>query len=299
MPTELFRGVVPFVAVAEAGSFRRAAVQLGVSPAAVSKAVRALEDELGVTLFVRGARTAALTREGELLVERCRVAVSAVRDARAAVDASRREPAGELVVSAPFIGAGLVAPALARLRVRHPRLSFRLVVTDRLSRLAEEEIDVAVRIGPLADSALVARRLRSTALWTVAAPSYLARSGVPKRVADLDAHDCLVLVAPHGKPRAWPFRSGEHAVRSTLLVDHGPTLVDAALAGLGVAQLFDFMAEDLVREGKLVRVLEAETAAGPPVHALCAPGRRATARVRAAFDAFADAFGTPLASSRA
>jgi DNA-binding transcriptional LysR family regulator len=290
MSTELFRGVVPFVAVAEAGSFRRAAVQLGVSPAAVSKAVRALEQELGATLFVRGARTAALTREGALLLPRCQGAVSAVRDARASIESARKEPQGELVVSVPFIGAGLVTPALARLRVRHPRLAFRLVVTDRLSRLAEEEIDVAVRIGPLADSALVARRLCGTALWTVAAPSYLARAGVPARPSDLDAHACLVLVGPHGKPRAWPFRRGEHAVPATLLVDHGPTLTDAAVAGLGVAQLFDFMAADLVREGKLVRVLEDETAPGPPVHALCAPGRRATARVRAAFDAFADAF---------
>ena len=86
------------------------------------------------------------------------------------------------------------------------------------------------------------------------------------------------------------FRDGQRTPRTTLVVDHGPTLVDAALAGMGITQVFDFMVEDIVREGRLVRVLVDQTAEGPPVHALCAPGRRATARVRAAFDAFADAF---------
>jgi LysR family transcriptional regulator for bpeEF and oprC len=125
---------------------------------------------------------------------------------------------------------------------------------------------------------------------TVASPGYVARRGAPRKVADLEKHDLLGLTAPNGRPRAHLFASGPYAFEAAMLVDHGPTLVDAAIAGLGVTQLFDFMAEPLVREGKLVPLLVDEVAQGPDVHAVCAPGRRAAARVRAAFEAFADAF---------
>lgn len=208
----MFRGIVPFVAVAEEGSMRRAAVRLGVSPAAVSKAVARLEAEVGLALVARGGRRATLTREGEVFFGRCRPAVAAVEHARATLDEVRREPAGELVLSVPFVATGLVAPVLASLRLRHPRLSFRLRVTDEPSRLAEERVDVAVRIGALADSSLVARRLAGTRLLTVAAPSYLARRGEVSRLEDLDEHDCLVLIGPSGRPWPWVFASGMRPV---------------------------------------------------------------------------------------
>jgi len=216
--------------------------------------------------------------------------VRALQGARESVDAARTLPAGELVVSAPFVASPLVAPALALLRARHPRLDFRLLVTDRISKLAEESVDVAVRVGPVQGASLVVRRLRRTRLLTVAAPSYLARRGEPRTPADLDAHDCLSLMSPRGKPHPWAFRGGPREPRPAVVVDHGPTLVDLALAGVGVTQLFDYMAEEHVRRGALSVLLEAEVAPGPDVHAVCAPGRRAAARVRAAFEAFADAF---------
>jgi LysR family transcriptional regulator, regulator for bpeEF and oprC len=290
MDLEMFRGVVPFVAVAQEKSFRKAAAQLGVSPAAVSKAIQSLEERIGLPLLVRSTRAVTLTREGELLFPRCQEAVAAVSGAREAIEPLRSLPAGELTVSVPFVGASLLAPALALLRSRYPRLDFRVLVTDRLSKLAEESVDIAVRVGPLAESSLIARRLRRTRLFTVASPAYLARRGGLRRVADLDQHDCLSLVAPNGRPHPWLFASGPRPVRAALIIDHGPSLVDAALAGLGVTQLFDYMAEGLVREGKLVAVLGDEVADGPDVHAVCAPGRRAAARIRAAFEAFADAF---------
>jgi DNA-binding transcriptional LysR family regulator len=291
MNLDLFRGVIPFVAVVEEQSFRRAAARLGVSPAAVSKAVSALERDLGHALLVRGPRSVTLTREGELFFEGCRPAVTAVMGARAGVDDARREPQGQLVLSVPFVVAALVPPALAILRARHPRLSFRLVVTDRLARLGEEPIDVAVRVGPLSDSALVARRLRGTQIVTVAAPSYLARAGAPRRPADLEGHDAIVVVGPTGKAYPWLFRSGARTIVPRVALDYAPAVVEAALAGLGVAQAFDFMVDALVRSGKLVMLFPDEVTDGPPIHAVCAPGRRATARVRAAFEAFAQAFG--------
>ncbi|MCB9702189.1 MAG: LysR family transcriptional regulator [Myxococcales bacterium] len=290
MDLDLFRGIIPFVAVAEAGSFRGAAAALGVSPAAISKAVAKLEEEVGLALIARGGRRAALTREGADFFARCRPAVAAVSGAREAVAAARREPAGELVLSIPQVTTALVAPVLAALRSRHPRLSFRLIVTDERSRLAEEAVDVAVRIGVLSESSLIARRLGGTRMLTVAAPNYLALRGAPRRLADLDDHVCMALIGPSGRPWPWLFASGPRPVTPGLITEHGPALVDAALAGLGITQAFGFMVEPLIAEGRLVALLDDEVATGPDVHAICSPGRRATPRVRAAFDAFADAF---------
>ncbi|MGZ3425159.1 MAG: LysR family transcriptional regulator [Polyangia bacterium] len=286
----MFRGIVPFVAVARERSFRRAGARLGVSAAAVSKAVLLLEERVGLPLFARGARTVALTREGEQFFARCQEAVAAVDGARESLEPARSLPSGELVLSVPFVASALVAPGLALLRSRYPQLSFRVLVTDRLSKLAEESVDVAVRIGPIAESSVVIRRLRRTRLVTVAAPAYLARRGEPRRAADLDRHDCLVLVAPHGRPYPFLFASGRRLVPAALTIDHGPTLVDIAVAGFGVTQLFDYMADPLLREGKLVALIGDDVAGGPDVYAVGAPGRRAAARIRAAFEAFADVF---------
>ena len=213
MSPELFRGVVPFVAVAEALSFRAAAARLGVSPAAVSKAVQTLEAELGVVLLNRSTRAVSLTREGTLFFERCRQAVAAVLGAREAIEPARRQPEGELVVSLPFVLTALVARGLEVLRARYPKLTFRVLVTDRLSQLNDEAVDVALRIGPLADSTLVARSLRKTRLVTLASPAYLSRRVAPRRLEELASHDCLVLVGPNGKPAPrcssrgrWPCR---------------------------------------------------------------------------------------------
>lgn len=290
-PIELFRGVVTFVAAAEVKSFRKAAIDLGVSAAAVSKAIAALEQETGVKLFVRGARDVSLTSEGEAFLAHCRAAVRAVATGRATLEARKKQPQGELVITAPYIAAPLVAPVVALLRERHPKLAFALRVTDRLARLGEEGVDVALRIGALDASELVARKVRSTELVTVASPAYLARAGRPTSIDALSSHACVGAIGPKGKPFEWWFRSGPREVRSVLLTDFGPALLDAALAGVGVTQLFDFMATPLVREGRLALVLEEEIAPGPDVFALCAPGRQSSARVRVAMDAFAEILG--------
>ncbi len=289
MDLEIFRGVVPFVAVAEEKSFRRAAARLGVSPAAVSKSVRTLEKDLGIALLARGPQ-ATLTREGERFFEGCRPAVLAMMGARAGVENNRHDPSGEMVLTVPFAVAGLVPPALTALRNLHPALWFRVVVTDRVLRIGEERVDVAVRIGPLAGTSLIARRIHRTRVMTVASPAYLARAGVPRQVAELETHDLIVLIGSAGKPYPWLFRSGPREVRPRVALDHAPSLVDAALADLGIAQVFPFMVETHVRAARLVPLFPDEVVDGPLVHAVCAPGRRASARVRAAFDAFTSTF---------
>jgi LysR family transcriptional regulator for bpeEF and oprC len=282
---DLFSGVLPFVRTAEERSFGRAAVSLGVTTAAVSKAVRKLEDTLGVRLLDRSSRVVTPTREGALFLERCRQAVLTVQGARDALAGTRREPQGEIAVTLSFVLAPLVVPRLARLGAQYPRLIFRMHVTDRLVRLADESYDVAIRMGELADSTLVSRRLRRTRWVTVASPGYLARVAAPRDPADLQRHNCLRFVAPNGKPREWTFLDGKREVvvptRGNLLIDHGLHLLAGAEAGMGLCQVLDFMVDARLADGALVEVLRPFSAAGPSIHALMTPARASSANVRA------------------
>jgi DNA-binding transcriptional LysR family regulator len=287
---DLFRGVVPFVAVADALSFRRAAASLGLTPAAVSKAVQTLEATLGVTLLERTSRAVSLTRDGELFYERCKGAVAAVSGARAEMASARKAPHGEAVISAPFVLVSVVVAAIVALRHRHPRLLVRLQVSDRIASFSADRVDVAARIGEGEDESLHARKLRGTRWTTVASPAYLARRPAPAQPADLDAHECLVFVGPNGRPRAWHFSTGAVVPRAVLETDHGPAMLDAARAGVGICQVFDLMVEDELRRGSLVRVLPELAVAGPALTAVWSASRRAHPNVRAIVDALGAAF---------
>ena len=284
---DLFTGVLPFLHVAEERSFRKAAERLGVTVAAVSKAVRRLEEELGARLLERTSRQVALTSEGAAFLERAREAVAQMRAARETVAQAHRAPRGPLTVSLPFILGPVLLPRLARLQARHPQLTLHVRMSDRLSRLVEEQVDVAIRLGGLEDSSLVARRLLHTRWMTLAAPTYLARHGTPENPTDLERHACLKFVDPKGLTREWRFRQtpgGAEAVvrtRAAIDVDHGPALLDLAAAGAGLCQVLDFMSDARMRDGTLVEVLAEHAAEGPQVHALCLPGRQSVPRVRA------------------
>lgn len=240
----LFRGVVPFVAVAQELSYRRAAARLGISAAAVSKAVKQLEQELGVVLFQRSSRAVSLTPEGDSFLARCSQAMRAIQDARQDASQARSAPQGQVVISASFIVTKVVVRALQPLSQKYARLSFRLHSTDRLARFAEEGVDVAVRVGEPQDADLRVRRLCRTRWQIVASPAYLAQHGIPQRIEDLAQG--LRFLAPNGKPRPWVLGGQTSELAGPLLVDHGPTLVDAALVGLGAAQVLDFMVKDLI-----------------------------------------------------
>ena len=289
-----FAGVLPFVRTAEERSFGRAAASLGITTAAVSKAVRKLEDDLGVKLLDRSSRNVSITREGEMFLERCRQAVLGVQGARDAVQGAKREPQGELSVTMPFILSPFVIAGLAGLGTQYPRLTFRLHMTDRIARLGDERYDVAIRVGQLEDSTLVARVLRRTRWVTVASPSYLARRPPPKTIAELERHNCLCFVAPNGKRRDWTFaEDGSTAsigVRGNLLVDHGTYLLAAAEAGMGLCQVLDFMVQEQLRDGTLVDVLRGDTAEGPTIHAVMTPARARSAGVRVFVDFLVEAF---------
>ncbi|QSQ26025.1 LysR family transcriptional regulator [Pyxidicoccus parkwayensis] len=284
---DLFAGVVPFVHVAEEASFRKAAARLGVTTAAVSKAVRKLEEDVGVRLLERTSRQVALTPEGIEFLERAREAVAQVRAARETVARAQRAPRGPLTVSLTHILAPVVLPRLARLQARYPQLTLHIRMDDRFSRMVDEHIDVALRVGELEDSSLVARRLLSTRWVTLASPAYLARHGTPAHPDELARHPCLKFVDPRGMAREWLFRREPGGrpetvrTRTGMDVNHGPALLDLAEAGAGPCQVLDFMLDARARDGRLVEVLAAHSAEGPPVHALCLPGWQSVPRVQA------------------
>jgi DNA-binding transcriptional LysR family regulator len=287
---DLFAGVLPFVRTAEERSFGRAAASLGITTAAVSKAISKLEGDLGVKLLDRSSRKVALTREGAIFLERCQHAVLGVQGAREAMQEARREPQGELAVTLPFILAPFVVTDLVRLSTQYPRLSFRLHVSDRMARLADESYDVAIRVGELAAPSQVSRLLRKTRWVTVASPSYLRRAPAPTTPAELVAHDCLRFVGSNGKPRAWEFSDGDRAVTGSLLVDHGEYLLGAAISGMGICQVLDFMVAEPVRDGALVEVLADHATDGPGIHAIATASRARSASVRAFIRFLVEAF---------
>lgn len=291
---DLFNGVLPFVQVAEAEGFRAAAARLGVSAAAVSKSVAKLEAELGVALFERSSRHVALTPEGIVFLERCREAIAQLKAGREQVAGAQRAPQGTLRVSLPPALGPSLLPVVAKLSSRYPRLSLRLIVTNRIVRLAEEEIDVALRMGPLADSSLVLRRLRPPRWVTVAAPAYLAERGTPASPAELARHTCIKF-ALQGKIVEWRFRGpqgvAEVPTPSRIVFDQSGLVVEAAAQAIGIAQVFDFMATPLIATGQLIELLAPFSSEGPPLSALTPARRRAIPRVRVFMQALEELFG--------
>lgn len=287
--------VIPFVHVAEERHFRRAAARLGVTPAAVSKAVARLEAELGVTLLDRSSRHVALTPEGALFFEHCRAALEQLRTGRERVSAAQRVAQGPVRLTLSPVLAGQVLPALAGLTELYPRLTFELTVTDRLARLADEELDVALRIGELEDSSLVSRVLARPRWVTLASPAYLKKRGTPRTPADLAGHDALSFRTPRGVPRPWVLVERGESVHVTpavtrLLIDSGELLVQGALEGLGVCQVFDFLALEHVRAGRLVELLPEHQPEAPAIHAVWLPRRQMAPKVRLLLEALEQRF---------
>jgi LysR family transcriptional regulator, regulator for bpeEF and oprC len=282
---DLFDGVVPFVATAEAKSFRKAARELRVTTSAVSRAIARLEAKVGVRLLHRSARAVSLTSEGEAFLVECRDAVRKVEFAREQLSAEQVAPRGILRVSLPSTFGRRVVEALPALLATYPSLEFEVFLTDRFVQLSDEKIDVAVRIGAVEDSSCVRFPLRALRLVTAASPSYLATRGTPRVPGELATHNCLKFILPSGLTRGWFFADGDRTAEpplgGNLRGDHGEPLLAAALSGLGLVQAPDIVLEDELAQGRLVEVLADYSVAGPPLTALVAPGRQRSPKVRA------------------
>lgn len=283
-----------FVRVAETGSFSRAARETGLAQPTVSRIVAALEARLGVRLMVRTTRAVTLTEAGSVLLERARAVLAEVEAMEGAVRGGDTL-LGVLRVAVPVtFGAGMIVPRLGPFLAAHPGLRLELMMADRVVDLVAEGVDLAIRLGRLHESGLVARRLGASPRRLLASPGYLARRGMPQVAADLGAHD-VIFNRPPGTD-VWTLRDpagAEVSVRLTarLIATAVEGAVAAARAGLGIALLSDFASGEAQAGGALVPVLGDHALAPVEVHALIAAGRRPPAKVRAFLDHLARTLG--------
>ncbi|WP_242346048.1 LysR family transcriptional regulator [Anaeromyxobacter terrae] len=273
------------VLAAELGSFTLAAGRLRLSPSALSRRVAQLEEELGVRLLHRTTRAVRLSEEGRLFVERCRGALRELEEARASLTRLRERPAGLLRIEAPSIlGRHVLVPALPRFTSRYPAVQVELVLRDVPEDLVSGGIDVALRIGALADSGLIARRLGRTRMRVCGAPGYLRRRGTPRTVEALARHERLGFTL-HGRAIAWRLRDGakvrELPPSGRIAVNSAEALVDLAIGGAGLAWVCDFMMARARASGQLVEVLEDAVCEEHPIHALTLQSRHVLPKVRA------------------
>jgi len=284
-------GISVFVQAAGAGSFAKAADQLGLTRSAVGKAIARLEDRLDTRLFHRTTRGQSLTDRGQAFYERCMIVVADMEAAEAVLDRQDGSPSGILRVGAPILlGRQCVAPILVELARRHPKLELDLRFSDHFVDLVEERIDLAVRIGPLPDRAgLITRTLGSFDMVVCAAPEYLAARDVPADFDDLSRHDCLAFSRRGGRSEPWRFQSAdgtrtELAVSGRIRLDDLDAIVDAAVAGAGIACLPCWLANRHIAAGRLARIFETQRALGNDVHAVRPQAPHIASKVRAAID---------------
>lgn len=285
-----------FVRVVEAKTFTAAAERLGWSKSVVSRRLSELEERLGVRLLNRSTRRLSLTEAGQAFYERCTRILADVEETEEAVASLHTEPRGQLRVNAPMtFGIRHLAPAITAFMESHPRVDVELVLNDRFVDLIDEGYDLALRIGTLSDSSLVARRLAVCRRVACAAPSYVAANGAPEEPADLGRHDCLVYTNST-TPDLWRFtaRDGSESsvrVRGRLRVNNGDVLRECAAAGLGVVQLPSFIVADAVAAGQLQPVLCDWRLRDTAVHAVYPHNRYLSTKVRAFVDFLAGRFG--------
>jgi LysR family transcriptional regulator for bpeEF and oprC len=279
--------LVVFARVAESRSFTAAAQRLGLTSSAVSKSIARLEQDLGVKLLHRSTRLVTLTNDGASFYERCREILASIEDAERAVTLAKAAPHGRLRVQMPIgFGRRVVMPALRQLTQRYPGLVVDAELSDRTADVAYEGFDAAIQIGQVSDERLVARtlcRLRFTAL---ASPDYLAKHGEPKTPDELDQHECLAYVSPlTGGYRSWEFAKDGHVfskhVSGRLNVNHADSLVEAAIAGIGIAMISNFIAARAIASGQLKPILTDYVAPGPRVYVVYPPSRTVSLKLQA------------------
>ena len=286
--------VVAFAAAARNGSFAKAARELSQTPSTIAKSIGRLESQLGVKLFHRTTRQVSLTADGQQLFSQCQRILDEVELLRSAAAGARGEPSGLLRIEAPLTyGKRVVLPVLAKLLERHPRLRIDARLSDQVSDVIREGLDAAIRTGTLGDSRLVARQIGQQSLVVCASPAYLERHGTPRIPADLGQHQCLLFRMPSsGRDRPWQFRIDGDIVEvqpeSRLRLGDGEALVDAAIAGLGIAQVPDYMAADAHGAGRVVEVLREFRAPPIPISVVYPTSRMLPPRVRVLIDALSE-----------
>lgn len=262
-----------FTAVATLGSFAEAARRLRLSPSVVTRAIAQLEDRLQQTVLRRTTRSVKLTERGAAYLASCRQILDEVEVAERAVRGEDATPRGELTVAAPLVFGRLHAlPVVHAVLAAHPGLSIRLLLSDRYAHLVDEGIDVAIRIGALADSSLRAVRVGAVSRTVVASPAYLRRRGTPDTPAALTAHD-LIAFETTDSTHEWRFASSLVRIEPRLTVNSADAALAAAAAGLGITRALSYQIEAAARAGQLVPLLERHAPPALPVSVVHSPRR--------------------------
>jgi DNA-binding transcriptional LysR family regulator len=278
-----------FAKVVENGSFAAAAARLSISASMASLHVKALEERLGARLLNRTTRRVSVTEIGRAFYERCTRLLADLEEAERSAGDMQTAPRGDLRVNAPpCLGACFLGPAIADFATRFPAISAELMLSDRPVDLVDEAFDIAVRIEPLPDSSLIARRLGSCRLVICGAPGYFEAHGTPRTPADLTHHSCLVLTGSSFF-RRWHLRNGDGtelhvSLAGNIRANHPTVLMHAALAGHGIVYAPTYLVGEALRTGRLVTVLDDYALPPLTVRALYPHNRHLSAKVRAFVD---------------
>lgn len=284
------RALSIFARVAERKSFVRAARDLGITQSGVSNAIGRLEEQLGVRLLARTTRRVGLTEDGAALFERSRQILADLDEAEQVLTRSRLAPSGRLRIDMPVcFGRLRLVPLLGAFRAKYPQIELVASSTDRVVDLVDEGVDVAIRLGALADSGLIARRLTVSQFRVVAAPAYFAAHGHPRSLDDIARHDCLVFMPRDTRrPRDWRFRRNGADIGITpsglMSFSDAGALAAAAIAGYGLAQMRDYYTDSAIAAGELKPVLETLKPEPDPVSLVYPQARHLSPKVRVFID---------------
>nr|WP_288498877.1 LysR substrate-binding domain-containing protein [uncultured Pseudomonas sp.] len=280
-----WEGLDEFVAVAECGQFTAAAERLGLSSSQVSRQIARLEERLHTRLFYRTTRKVALTEAGQTFLQHCQRLQDAREDALNAVGDLGSEPKGLLrMTCAVAYGERFIVPLVTNFMARHPRLSVEIELSNRTLDLVQDGFDIAIRLGRLQDSRMLATRLAPRRMYLCASPDYLQRYGRPHSLSELARHNCLI-----GSSDVWTFqlegREASQRVNGNWRCNSGQAVLDAALAGLGLCQLPDYYVLEHLRSGALVSLLDNHQPPNTAVWALYPQQRHLSPKVRQLIDA--------------
>lgn len=283
-----WEGLDEFIAVAETGQFTAAAQRIGLSSSQVSRQIARLEERLQTRLFYRSTRKVALTEAGQTFLQHCQRLVDARDEAMRAISDLTGEPKGLLrMTCAVAYGERFIVPLVNAFMARHPQLRVDIELSNRPLDLVHEGLDLAIRLGRLQDSRLVATRLAPRVMYLCAAPSYLERYGRPHSLSELARHNCLV-----GSSDQWTFQQDgkEQSLRvqGNWRCNSGQAVLDAALRGFGLCQLPDYYVLDHLKNGELVSLLEQHRPPNTAVWALYPQQRHLSPKVRQLVDALRD-----------
>ncbi|OMH37551.1 LysR family transcriptional regulator [Motiliproteus sp. MSK22-1] len=279
-----WEGVIEFVAVAETESFTAAAKRLDTSVANISRQVSGLEQRLEAKLFYRTTRRVSVTETGQLFYQHCRPLLDGLEAAENAITQLQSKPRGKLRMTAPVsYGERYIVPLVNEFLQLHEELQAEIQLTNQPVGLVEQGFDLAIRLGRVEDSSLVAKRLADRTLYVCGSPDYLAAQGTPQGLGDLQQHSCLL-----GSLDYWRFEEQgmerNIRVKGRLSCNSGYALVDAALKGLGLIQIPDYHVRGYLESGQLVQVLEPYVQQTEAVWALYPQNRYLSPKVRGLID---------------